>query len=122
LKILDSLAISVENLDAGWTTFLSSDEYLGHYVGGTVIPTKAEVTDSLKVWFSDRESQQFKTSKVSVTVLTENLVLVGWLINSILNLKMVKSGMEIMPGLPFLKRKIRAGRLSRIINRMETGK
>jgi hypothetical protein len=78
LEVWDSIKIPLLKLDAdGYSPFLSSDEYLGYYGGGTVIPSKAAVIDSLKVWFSYRKSQQFLQKKVTVTVLTENLVLIN---------------------------------------------
>src|SRR4030042_6263923 len=78
LEVFDSLTIPIMKLDAdGYSPFLSSDEYLGYYGGGTVIPSKAAVIDSLKVWFSYRKSQQLLQKKVTVTVLTENLVLIN---------------------------------------------
>lgn len=78
LAVWDSLIIPVMKLDAdGYSPFLSSDEYLGHYGGGTVITSKAAVIDSMKVWFSYRKSQQLLQKKVTVTVLAENLVLIN---------------------------------------------
>jgi ketosteroid isomerase-like protein len=73
----DSLLIPIEDLNPdGYAPFVSSDEFLGHYNGGTVIPSKAAFIDTLKSWFSDRQTQRFEPQKVTINVFSKDLVLI----------------------------------------------
>jgi hypothetical protein len=68
---------SLMNLDSnGYSQFLISDEFLGHYVEGGVIPSKDGVIDSINVWFNFRVSQIKQNKTVKTYVLAKDLVLI----------------------------------------------
>jgi ketosteroid isomerase-like protein len=80
LGLWDKITIPIEKVDIdGYSAFISSDEFLGMYSGGSIFHSKAELIDSMRIWFSDRKSNELQKKSVKVTVLTENLVLVDQL-------------------------------------------
>lgn len=66
----------VEKADAeGYLSAFSSNEFLGMSSAGKQFVSMTEYSDSVKVWFSTRNSSEIQNASVKVTVLTENLAL-----------------------------------------------
>jgi hypothetical protein len=76
LELSNTIANTAEKLDInGYSAFLSSDEFIASYLGGSAFQSKAEWVDSVGVWWSKRKSQEIGQRKFKVTVLSEDLVL-----------------------------------------------
>ena len=88
LGLWEKITISIEKLDIeGYSSFISSDEFIAMYVEARPYNSKTEITDTLRVWFSKRKSNVLEQKTVNVTVLTENLVLLDQVCNFQVNLK-----------------------------------
>ena len=81
LDLWNKITIPIEKADIdGYAPFVSSDEFIASYGGGTVaLRSKSELIDTLRTWFSNRKGNEFQQKTVKIIVLAENLVLLDQL-------------------------------------------
>ena len=76
LKIANDLRIFSEKLDVNsYANFISSDEFIAAYSGGSAIRSRKEWIDRVGVSWSERKSQEVGQVQFKVTVLTSEMVL-----------------------------------------------
>lgn len=76
-ELYDSLAIAVEKANAdSYLAFWSQEEFLGMHSQSYVFNSKEEYADSVKSWFTPRESMEMRDKTVKVHVLSADLALV----------------------------------------------
>jgi hypothetical protein len=76
LGIWDKITIGIEKADIeSYSEFFSSDEFIATYAGAVAYHSKAELIDTIRVWFSNRKSNELQQKTVKVVVLTEDLAL-----------------------------------------------
>lgn len=72
----DKIIATIERADAeSYSSYLSTDEFLGMYSQGLQFVSRDQYADTVKSWFGQRTSSEVQQKVIKVSVLSENLAL-----------------------------------------------